>query len=484
MKRSIAKRFHGAKYLPRSLMVMRGIAIAGIAIGVATLLVAISMISGFQREYRRSILDFNAHVVILKASEIEDESEAMNAIEKLRETPEEMQFADRYKWLSPILNGVLSLYHGAKDFHDDIAYRFELNPIFTQFWERLDPSRLPQIVPEKVRDFLRKMSSIKHKGVVGVTPFLYREGLVIHNGIIKGVVVKGIDPRTIREVNRMKMQFVKVTTIEEALIHDERLPHIILGKALAERLGITDATKEVTKINLMAPKTHPEKQFVSVLVSGIFESGLYDYDSQFALMSIDDTRRIFDTGPVKATGIEIKLNDPQKADAVAEALDDRLMAPYQALTWSELNRDLFEALSLEKLVFSVIMGILVIVAAFNIIGVLVLLISYRTREVAILKALGMKTKTLRKIFTRGGITTGLWGTLIGLAIGNALAFTLKHYQLIHLEPEIYFLETLPIDISWMICGMISLFSIVMCWITSRMAAKRLAQIEISEALKL
>ena len=484
MKRSIAQRFHGARYLPRSLMVMRGIAMAGIAIGVATLLVAISMISGFEREYRRSILDFNAHVVILKASEIEDDSEAMNVIAKLRETPDELQFADRYKWFSPIWSGVLSLYHAAKDFHDDISYRFEQNPAFIEFWEHLDPSHLPEIVPEKIRLFLKKMSSIKQKGVIGVTPFLYREGLAIHNGIIKGIVVKGVDPRTVREVNQMKMQFIKGATLQEALTRDERMPHIILGKALAERLGIPDVMREPTKINLMVPKMNPEKQFVSVLVSGLFESGLYDYDSQFALMSLDDTRRLFDTGSIKATGIEIKLNDPQKADAVAEVLDDWLMAPYQALTWSELNRDLFEALSLEKLVFSIIMGILVIVAAFNIIGVLVLLISYRAHEVAILKALGMRTKTLRKIFTRGGITTGLWGTLIGLSIGITLAFTLKHYQLIHLEPEIYFLSTLPIDISWMICGMISLFSIIMCWITSRMAAKRLAQIEISETLKL
>jgi lipoprotein-releasing system permease protein len=232
----------------------------------------------------------------------------------------------------------------------------------------------------------------------------------------------------------------------------------------------------------MVPEMKKGNQFVTARVAGTFESGLYDYDSQFALMNINDTQKIFETGSIVATGIEIKLVDPVMADAVAYRINSDLPASYQAITWGELNRDLFEALSLERLVFSIIMGTLVIVAAFNIIGVLVLLICYRAHEVAILKALGLRRRTLEKIFARGGFSTGVIGTLIGLIAGLGICFALKHYHFIRLAPEVYFLKTLPIDISWAICGIIGLFSVLMCWGTSRIAARRLADLPISENL--
>jgi len=480
---------------------MKAVAIAGIAIGAATLLIAISIVSGFQREYRRSILDFNAHVVILRAGEMEDISGPLRFTAGLENTKEEKQFEQSFGWMLPYWNAISSIYRGLIDFHDDISYKFEMHPDFVAFWEKLDPRRIAEWLPDNAHDSVNQISKMGRKGLVGATPFLYREGLIISGGIIKGVVIKGVDWKTVRDVNQMSIQLPQGVSLEEALSTDDKIPKIILGKALAQRIGISTApsplrqgdggqAREGTegwgdkKVTLMVPKTGREKNFISVVVSGIFESGLYDYDSQFALMSIEETRRVFEAGPIRATGIEIKLDDPQKAKAVADIINDELGAPYQTLTWGELNRDLFEALLLEKLVFSIIMGILVVVAAFNIIGVLVLLISYRAHEVAILKALGMPTNALRKIFTRGGVATGLVGTITGLAVGLALASSLKHYQFIRLEPEIYFLSSLPIDISWSICGMILLFSLLMCYVTSRMAAKRLAQLPISEALKI
>lgn len=497
MKGIISRRFYSMRSAPRSLLVMHAIAAAGIAIGTATLIVAVSIISGFQREYRKSILDFNAHVVILKASEFEDESQAMNIAKGLAETRVDKEFARRYDFALPLFSGVQCLYHLAQDAHEEISYRLEDRPDLLSLWDRFEPELVATKLPAGIKRFISRLSQIEKRGVVGVTPFLYREGLIIANGAIKGVVVKGVDPKTVRDVNQMKMQFGPGETIDDALKSDAKVPRMILGKALAERIGLSNLPSSESPgsvrqdkgafdatINLMVPKTHKEKQFVQVKVSGIFESGLYDYDSQFALMAIDDVRRVFGTGDIKATGIELKLDDPGKANAVADRINEELAAPYQALTWSELNRDLFEALSLEKLVFSIIMGILVVVAAFNIIGVLVLLISFRAPEVAILKALGMRTGVLRKIFTRGGIVTGLMGTGAGLMLGIAMAFALKHYHWVRLEPEVYFLSTLPIDISWVICGMIALFSMLMCFVTSRMAAKRLSKIPIVEALKL
>lgn len=467
----IARRFNSTRHLPRSLVVMRAVAITGIAIGAATLVTALSIVSGFQREYRRSILDFNAHVVVLEAGETTDLAPTVNYASGLTQTEQEKKFSERFAWLMPAVSGMKGIYQSMINLHDDISYRFEDRPEFYEAWEKISPERLNALVP----GFFKRLYRTNQKGVVGVTPFLYREGLAISKGIIKGVVVKGIDPATIRQVNQMRLNLEGDVSINEALGSSKTLK-VILGKALSERLG------SPARITLMVPETVKGKQFVPAEVAGTFESGLYDYDSQFALVNIEEARRIFETGKIKATGIEIKLDDPEKAAAVAYALNNGLPARYQAITWAELNRDLFDALALERLVFSIIMGTLVVVAAFNIIGVLVLLICYRAHEVAILKALGMRTELLRKIFTRSGVSTGLVGTVIGIGMGVGISWAVKHFHLIRLEPEIYFLSALPIDISWPICGIIAFFSLLMCYFTSRMAAKRLALLPISEAL--
>jgi len=459
---SIARRFNKSKYLPRSLVVMRLTAIAGIAIGTATLIVALCIVSGFGREYRKAILDFNAHIVVLKAGEIDDTSEVLNYLSKLR--PDEKPPA--YGWLAPAADLLKITYHAAVNFHNDVSYKFEDNPAFLDLWEKLNPDNFKKYLP----GFIENLYLSEKRGVIGVTPFIYREGLAISKGIIKGVVVKGVDPGTIKDVNQMQI------AASEPLMPSDKKLNVVLGKALSENMGSPQ------KINLLIPEMIKGRQFVPASVIGTFESGLYDYDSQFALMNIEDARRIFETGKVKATGIEIKLDDPKKAETIADELNTGLPASYQAITWGELNRDIFEALSLEKLVFTIIMGILVIVAAFNIIGVLVLLICYRAHEVAILKAQGVETKVLIKIFTLGGVSTGLWGTLAGVLLGVGASWAVKHYNLIRLAPEVYFLKTLPIDISWAICGIIALFSVLMCWGTSRIAAKKLALLPISENL--
>ncbi len=465
---TVAHRFNQARYLPPSLVVMRVIAIAGIALGAATLVVALSIVNGFQREYSRAILDFNAHVVVLKAGEMQDLSSTLSYLSTLEPSAEERAFVEKRKWLMPAVETLSAFYTAAKKLHDDISFRFEDHPEFVDVWKRYSPERFARFAPDTVR----RLHEIEGKGIHGITPFLYREGLAISKGIIKGMVVKGIDPETIRDVNRMRIDLTSGGDLSDALAPSAEEPAIVLGKALAEQLGSPG------KVKLMVPEMIKGQQFITARVAGTFESGLHDYDAQFALMGIPDTRRIFETGPVIASGIEIKLDDPAKAETLAYRLNNDLPASYQAVTWGELNRDLFEALSLEKFVFSIIMGILVIVAAFNIIGVLVLLIVYRAHEVAILKALGVRDSILQRIFTRGGLSTGIIGTTAGIALGTAVSLAVKRLHLIRLEPEVYFLSALPIDISWTICGMIGFFSILMCWGTSGIAARRLSRLPI------
>lgn len=470
-----SRRISQLRRLPRSLKIMRLIAIAGIAIGCATLLVALSIVTGFEREYKKAILNFNAHVVILRAGEITKTENVFTLTDKLHKDKDHENYLE---WLAAPLEGLRKFYNWTINLHDNIAFDFEEHPAFLSLWYKLSPEHIAQIMPEGLKHFIQRINDTQTKSVTGITPFIYREALVISHGIIKGIVVKGVDPLTVRKVNDMKIELQPNMTLSKALKARNKTPHIIIGKPLADQLDIKNG-----KITLLVPTKEKTKKFVTAKVAGTFESGLYDYDSNFALMDIEEIRNIFDTPQVAATGIELKLDDPAKATAVANFIDNNLTAPYQAITWGELNKDLFAALALEKLVFTIIMGILVVVAAFNIVGVLILLIYHRIHEVAILKALGIRHKDLRKIFVRGGVITGLIGTLIGLSLGALIAWSLAKFDLVRLEPEVYFLKSLPIDISWSICGMILLFSVAMCYLTSRIASKRLIRIPLSEALK-
>ncbi|MFH1874816.1 MAG: ABC transporter permease [Pseudomonadota bacterium] len=399
----ISQHFYSAQRLPRSLKVMRIIAIIGIALGTATLLLSLGIATGFRQAYQRSILDFNAHVVILKAGEI-----------------------------SSIM--------------DDL---------------------------EQVED------ALPVEDVAGSTPFLYREGLAVSKGGINGVVIKGVDPASIQDVNKMKIILPESLDLDQALNLKAKIPSVILGRALAEKLQL--AMGDI--LTLMVPRHGEKHAAIELKVKGFFESGLYDYDQTFALMHIEAAQKVFQTKEVQATGIELKLIDPDLAQKIAAILTKALPAGYDILTWQELNRDLFEALSLEKLVFSIIMGALVVVAAFNIIGVIVLLVYFRTHEVAILRALGVNCKKLIKIFIQGGVKIGLFGTVYGIILGLIVSFLLKKFNLIHLEPEIYFLQRLPIDISWLMCAMIASFCLIICWLVSWLGSRWIVEIPISEALK-
>lgn len=470
-----SRRMSQMRRLPRSLKIMRLIAIVGIAIGTATLLIALSIVTGFEREYKKAILNFNAHVVILRAGEISKPDKIISLTATLIKPEKDNEYLE---WLAPWWNHLVNFYHWAIRIHDNVSFKLADHPAFISLWDKLSPEHIVNESPKSWQKFSNRITDTQTKSVIGMTPFIYREGLIISHGIIKGIVVKGVDPTTVRDVNEMKIELPQNLTLENALIARNTTPHIIIGKPLAKQLDIKNG-----KITLLVPTKEKRKKFVTVKVVGTFESGLYDYDSNFALMDIEEIKRVFDAPQIAATGMELKLDDPDKAAAVADFINDNLVAPYQAITWGDLNKEIFAALALEKFVFSIIMGILVVVAAFNIVGVLILLIYHRIHEVAILKALGIQYRDLQKIFIRSGVVTGLIGTVIGLMFGTLTAWALAKFDLVRLEPEVYFLSSLPIDISWPICGMILLFSVAMCYLTSRIASKRLIRLPISEALR-
>lgn len=484
--RYISSRFNRHSTLPTSLKVMRVIAICGMAIATATLIVTLAILNGFEREYRRSILDFNAHVVLMKAGEVEDPRRASALIDECRSDDTDRAFIESHGLGIALWKSLYGAYRWTARRHERFFENAPVGSLREALLMRMKPRGILALLPSSVKEWHARMREIDRKDVSGITPFIYREGLLISHGVIKGVIIKGIDPDTIADVNPMRIEMAnEYRSLAAALEPRAAMPHVILGARLAEKLGI-DPAEQPAPVRLLVPTREiadDKEYFDELLAVGTFESGLYDYDAQFALMSLAGVRSLFAIPEGKLTGIELKLNDPGKAQDISEWLETRLGGAWRVIPWSELNADIFRAVEMEKYTFSIIMGILAVVAAFNIIGVLVLVILMRSHEISLLRALGMTQKQLVRIFTRGGLIIGIIGVPIGTLLGLGLAFALSRFEIIRIAPEIYFLNRLPIDISPLVCGMIALFCLAVCWGTSWTAAKKLAGVPISEGLQ-
>jgi lipoprotein-releasing system permease protein len=483
----ISRGFNSRRALPRSVRSMRAVAAGGIVVAVASLVIAVSIGRGFEFHYRRALLNFNAHVVVMGTGEMADPWEAMEKIGAKRYASEEERgFARRWGWIAPL--GPMAA--GTFDLADRWIWRGAhfisqvpgLEGLAS--WLRSQPSR--RILPDFLNRRLNRLEEIRAKGVEGTTPFLYREALAIGGGLIRGVVVKGIDPHTLETTSGVSINLLKgFDSVTDALSGEggDGVP-VVLGGALAAQFKDLTAKEG---IRLLVPQEGAaemgEGRLEKVRVVGTFESGLYDYDSQFLLMSMDDARRLFGAAsPTAVSGIEVRLDDPGKADWIARALERDLGIAYRAVSWGELNRDLLAAVRLERLVFAMIMGMLVIVAAMNIIAVLVLMTMRRLPALSLLKAVGATDNGVRRIFVWQGISIGAWGCAVGLGVGSVLAWLVGRFALIPLEAEVYLIGALPIDISPMLCGMIALFCLGVAYVVSGFAARRLARVPVVEGL--
>lgn len=323
---------------------------------------------------------------------------------------------------------------------------------------------------------------------VGTTPFIYREALSIGGGRIAGVVIKGIDPETIAQVNSMPIKLFGASNLSDALSWDGKgaMP-VIAGLAFLKDMEISEGAPGIS-VKLLIPgekkKIKRESEFTLVRIVGSFESGMHDYDAQFLLMALPNVRKLFDMPPSSVTGMELKLADPEKAQSVAERIEQDMGPRFSAIAWSELNRDLLAAVRLEKFVSALIMGIMVVVAALNIVSVLTLMTLNRLHEISVLKAIGLSNRGVCSLLFRGGVGIGAWGVLMGAGAGILIAWAIGRFDLVPLEAEIYLIGALPIDISPLICGMIIFLCFGAGLTTSVFASRRLAKIPAAEGLQI
>ena len=285
-------------------------------------------------------------------------------------------------------------------------------------------------------------------GVVAAGPFVMTQCLVnAGHSYMEGGYVVGLPPQT-RDVP-------EVTDIRKrATIGDFRFASsdgtgrgIALGKLVAGRLnafvGDTVTLVCLGKGEINAVTGQPVPLTMRFEVTGVFDTGMYEYDNAYMYVALPVAQELAGLGD-GVTGIEVRTRNRWDAKEVGDELAKKLQFPYRTVDWQEQNKSLFQALKLEKLGMGLILLLIVLVAAFNIVSNLTMVVTDKTREIGILKAMGMTSGSVRRVFFAQGLVIGLVGTLLGVMLGIAASLALGKYQFIKLNPEIYFIDHLPV----------------------------------------
>jgi lipoprotein-releasing system permease protein len=285
-------------------------------------------------------------------------------------------------------------------------------------------------------------------GVVAAAPFVLTQGLIsAGHDYAEGVAVIGIEADTgTRAVTSLPRHFTKGD-----LSFRTTQPRVDGGIAIGVRLASKLTVYPGDIVTLVAPAGSKYNSSLGTFipkwrryeVTGLFETGMYDYDNSYVVMR-RETAQDFAGLDSAVTGLEVRLADPRHADTFAAKLESQLQYPYRALDWQSQNRSLFSALKLEKLGMGLVVFLICVVAAFNIVGTLTMVVRDKTREIGILLAMGMRRASIRRIFLAQGIFIGLVGTALGAVFGLLLGASVNNGQLIPIDPSIYFIDHLPV----------------------------------------
>lgn len=323
------------------------------------------------------------------------------------------------------------------------------------------------------------------EGVEAVTPFIYSQVMLRSSHGVSGAVLRGIDPQTagsvIKGIDPEKLTPKTVT--EEADTSYFEIPGIILGKELARSLHVLkdDTVYIITPRGMISPIGHvPAMRRFKVV--GYFETGMYEYDGSMAYVRLAEAQKILKMGDA-VTGIEARVFEIYKAREIAKKVIEKLGYPFWVRDWMQMNHNLFSALKLEKTVMFIILALIILVAAFNIASTLIMMVMEKTKDIAILKAMGATDQSIRKIFVFKGMTIGAMGTLLGVCIGFVLCALLEKYKFIELPGDVYYLTTLPVHLEIMDVVVIAVSALVICFLATLYPANQASKLDPVEAIR-
>ena len=281
-------------------------------------------------------------------------------------------------------------------------------------------------------------------GVEATTPFIYGQALISSATHSTGVVLRGIDPASAMRVLSIgqKMTAGQLTDLDKPL----EVPAIVLGRDMARQLqvGVGDRVRLISPNGPLSPMGVLPK-IRTCVVAGIFETGMFEYDSTIGYINLDTARSLTDQRQ-GVHGIEVRVRDIDQAAGIAAAIRQALGQGYSVRDWMQLNQNLFAALKLEKIGIFIALDLIILVAALNIISALIMVVMEKNRDIAILKSMGATTKAIMRIFFYQGMVIGLSGTVLGVASGLSLCALLKRYKIIELPSNVYPMSTMPIKV--------------------------------------
>ncbi len=410
----IGLRYLKAKRKQTFISIITIISIAGVMVGVMTLIVVLAVMSGFEKTLKEKILGTQAHLVLLKASQ-----EGM-------------------------------------DHYEEVA--------------------------NKVQEI---------KGVVSAAPFIFNQVMLSSESNVSGVVIKGIDPDRVGKVTEWAhhLKAGRLQGLKEA--GESETPGIILGVELAKHLGasLNDAIQVISPLGTMTPMGMMPKM-KRFHVVGIFYSGMYEYDNTMAYVSLESAQKFFGMGD-RVTGIEIKTNNIYNVKEIGKEIRQRMGFPFWTKDWMEMNRNLFAALKLEKVAMFIILVLIVLVAAFNIISTLIMVVMEKHKDIAILKSMGAPSKGILKIFVIEGGVIGVVGTVFGTILGLGAAFNLEKitgfvenlFGFKILSSDVYYIDKLPSQVNPLDIGLIVMTAILISLLATLYPSWRASKLDPAEALR-
>ncbi|MBU4343549.1 MAG: lipoprotein-releasing ABC transporter permease subunit [Candidatus Omnitrophica bacterium] len=304
--------------------------------------------------------------------------------------------------------------------------------------------------------------------VIASSPFINGQALIRQKDSVTGVLFRGIDPE------REKF----VTKIEEYLERGT-LPlekdTVLIGRELAWRLNFK-LGDEVSLVSAATTKPMPFR------VVGIFNSGMFDYDMSLVFTNIESAQEFYKTGDV-AGAIGVKVDDAYKADEIRDKVQEGIGFSYWVRSWSDLNKNLFSALKLEKIAMSIILALIIVVACFNIASSLIMMVMEKTKDIGILKSIGATNASIGKIFMMKGLLIGFIGTALGAAGGFGLCHLLDKYEFVKLPKEIYYIDKLPVNLNINDAVTVILAAILITLVSTLYPAHQAARLEPVEALR-
>jgi lipoprotein-releasing system permease protein len=329
------------------------------------------------------------------------------------------------------------------------------------------------------------------KGVLAAAPFIFSQVMLSSGSSVSGVVLKGIDPDREGKVTELanNLKAGRLQDLKEAQAGDA--PPIILGVELAKHLSVSpgDRIQVISPLGTMTPMGMMPKMKRHKVV-GVFHSGMYEYDNSMAYVSIESAQKFFGMES-QVTGIQVKTDDLYRVKEIGRELRKKLGFPYWTKDWMEMNRNLFSALRLEKIAMFIILVLIVLVAAFNIISTLIMVVMEKHKDIAILKSMGASSKGILRIFMIEGLVIGVVGTTLGTLLGLLAAFNLEKitgfvenlFGFKILASDVYYIDKLPSQVNGPDVVIITATAILISLLATLYPSWRASRLDPAEALR-